>query len=99
MSEQDSPNTAPNTAPDSLFDFPCAFPIKVMGERRDDFAQTIVAAVAPLTGPLSADQVEIRSSRTAKYLSLTLIVQAQSRAQLDEIYRTLTSHPMVKLVL
>lgn len=95
MGEHDSPDTTP----DSLFGFPCAFPIKVMGERRDDFAQTIVAAVEPLTGPLSADQVEIRSSRTAKYLSLTLIVQAQSRAQLDEIYRTLTSHPMVKLVL
>ncbi len=95
MGEHDSPDTTP----DSLFGFPCAFPIKVMGERRDDFAQTIVAAVAPLTGPLSADQVEIRSSRTAKYLSITLIVQAQSRAQLDEIYRTLTSHPMVKLVL
>ena len=95
MGEHDSPDTTP----DSLFGFPCAFPIKVMGERRDDFAQTIVAAVALLTGPLSADQVEIRSSRTAKYLSLTLIVQAQSRAQLDEIYRTLTSHPMVKLVL
>ena len=84
---------------ETLLTFPCSFPIKVMGERRDYFAQTILAAVEHLSGPLQADQVEIRSSRTSKYLSVTLIVQAQSKAQLDEIYRTLTSHPMVKLVL
>ena len=84
---------------ETLLTFPCSFPIKVMGERRDDFAQTILAAVEHLSGPLQADQVEIRSSRTSKYLSVTLIVQAQSKSQLDDIYRTLTSHPMVKLVL
>ena len=84
---------------ETLLTFPCSFPIKVMGGRRDDFAPTILAAVEHLSGPLQADQVEIRSSRTSKYLSVTLIVQAQSKAQLDEIYRTLTSHPMVKLVL
>ena len=84
---------------ETLLTFPCSFPIKVMGERRDDFAQTILAAVEHLSGPLQADHVEIRSSRTSKYLSVTLIVQAQSKSQLDDIYRTLTSHPMVKLVL
>lgn len=84
---------------ETLLTFPCSFPIKVMGERRDDFAQTILSAVEHLSGPLQADQVEIRSSRTSKYLSVTLIVEAQSKAQLDDIYRTLTSHPMVKLVL
>jgi putative lipoic acid-binding regulatory protein len=40
-----------------------------------------------------------RSSSAGKYLGLTLTVKATSREQLDELYRTLSTHPMVKVVL
>ena len=69
-----------------------------MGERRDDFSQEILQAVQPHTGPLKAHQIEMRLSKQARYLSLTLTVRVESREQLDNIYRCLTSHPWVKLV-
>jgi putative lipoic acid-binding regulatory protein len=83
----------------SLLTFPCAFPIKVMGERRDGFAEEIIRSIAGETGPLQESQIEMRTSRQAKYLGLTITVNAESQAQLDRIYRTLTSHPWVKVVL
>jgi putative lipoic acid-binding regulatory protein len=86
-------------ADQSLIQYPCDFPIKVMGECRDDFAQTIVKAVEPHTGPLQAHQIDMRASKQGRYLSLTLTPCVTSREQLDNIYRCLTSHPWVKLVL
>jgi putative lipoic acid-binding regulatory protein len=82
----------------SLIQYPCHFPIKVMGERRDEFAQEILKAVEPHSGPMRADQIEMRASKQGRYLSLTLTVQVTSREQLDNIYRCLTAHPWVKLV-
>jgi putative lipoic acid-binding regulatory protein len=46
-----------------------------------------------------AATVELRASRGGKYLGVTLTVTATSREQLDELYRTLSTHPMVKVVL
>ncbi len=82
----------------SLIQYPCDFPIKVMGERRDDFAQAVIEAVEPHTGPLQAHQIEMRASKQGRYLSLTLTLRVTSREQLDSIYLCLTSHPWVKLV-
>ena len=70
-----------------------------MGERRDGFADEIIRSISGETGPLQESQIEMRTSRQAKYLALTITVNAQSQAQLDQIYRTLTSHPWVKVVL
>lgn len=86
-------------AQDSLIEYPCDFPIKVMGERREGFAQAVLQAIEPHVGPLSADRVEMRLSKQARYLSLTLTVHVDSREQLDCVYRCLTGHPWVKLVL
>jgi hypothetical protein len=84
---------------ESLFEFPCDFPLKIMGAARDDFAQamvTVVRAHAPDFDPAS---VEIRTSGKGNYLALTCTIRAQSREQLDNLYRDLTSHPYVKIVL
>jgi putative lipoic acid-binding regulatory protein len=84
---------------ESLFEFPCDFPLKIMGAARDDFAQamvTVVRAHAPDFDPAS---VEIRASGKGNYLALTCTIRAQSREQLDNLYRDLTSHPYVKIVL
>ena len=56
----------------------------------------IVLRHAPDFDPAS---MEMKSSKKGKYLSLTCIIQATSRNQLDELYRELCDHPTVVMVL
>jgi len=84
---------------ESLLQFPTAFPIKVLGLTRDGFAQAIVTVVRKHAPDFDAATLEMRASRRGKYLSLTCIVNAVSRAQLDELYRDLTSQSDVVMVL
>ncbi len=79
--------------------FPMDFPIKVMGANRLEFEPQIVALVRSHAPDLDDSLVEVRQSRGGTYISLTVTVRATSRAQLDTIYRALTSHPLVKVVL
>jgi hypothetical protein len=90
MPEQEAPATLA---------FPCEFPIKVLGKRQAGFAQAIVAIVKRHAPDFDASTLEMRASREATYLSLTLTIRANSRAQLDELYRELCDHPMVTMVL
>jgi putative lipoic acid-binding regulatory protein len=83
----------------SLFEFPCAFPIKVMGRTRDGFAQAIVAVVRKHAPDFDPATLEMRASTAGNYLSLTCTINATSREQLDDLYRELSSHPMVAMVL
>jgi len=91
-------DTMPEPAASPLA-FPCAFPIKIMGLRQDDFAQAIVAVVRRHAPEFDPGTVEMRASSGGKYLSLTCTIQATSREQLDGLYRDLSSHPMVTMVL
>ena len=84
---------------ESLIAFPCAFPIKVMGKTQEGFAQAVVGVVTRHAADFDPATVEMRSSREGNYLSLTVTVNAQSREQLDELYRELCDHPMVTMVL
>ena len=84
---------------ESLLKFPTAFPIKVMGRTQDGFAQAIVSVVQKHAPDFDPATMEMRASSAAKYLSLTCTVHATSRDQLDNLYRELTSHPMVAMVL
>jgi putative lipoic acid-binding regulatory protein len=83
----------------SALAFPMAFPIKVMGRRHDRFAQTIVDVVLKHAPDFEPATLEMRSSREGNYLSVTATINATSREQLDGLYRELTSHPMVAMVL
>lgn len=80
-------------------EFPTDFPIKIMGRSDDGFAQAIVAVVQQHAPDFDASTLEMRASKDGNYLSLTATVRAVSREQLDALYRALTSHPMVKIVL
>ena len=84
---------------DSLLEFPCDFPIKVMGASIPHFAETIGAAVRELVPDFDPKTINERKSNGGKYTALTVTVHATSRAQLDSIYMMLTSHPLVKIVL
>jgi putative lipoic acid-binding regulatory protein len=88
-----------NPENDSLFDFPCDFPIKIMGKSHPEFAETIVTVVREFDNEVDASRVETRPSSGGNYTGLTVTVRATSRAHLDDIYRALTGHPMVKVVL
>jgi putative lipoic acid-binding regulatory protein len=85
--------------PTTLLEFPCEFPIKVMGEMRDGFADEILSVVREHAPEFNAARMEMRASSGGKYLSLTCTVTATSKLQLDDLYRALTAHPMVKVVL
>ena len=83
----------------SLIEYPSAFPIKVMGQQVPDFEPAMVAIAKLFDSTFDAGTIERRSSKAGNYLGLTLTVTATSREQLDELYRTLSSHPLVKVVL
>lgn len=88
----------PHTAA-PLIDFPCDFAIKVMGETHDAFAATIVTLIQSIIPTFTAEHVEMRASSAGKYISLTCTVPVTSQVQLDDIYRLLSAHPLVKFAL
>lgn len=91
-----------NPIPDpkeSLIEYPSDFPIKVMGAMQENFAETIVEVVKGFDPEFTAEKMEMRPSSKGNYLSLTVTVRATSREQLDNLYRALSSHEMVKVVL
>ncbi len=90
---------APPPNPESLIEYPCDFPIKVMGAHVPGFEEAIVHVARQFDPGFNAATVERRPSSSGTYLGLTITVTATSREQLDELYRTLTTHPMVKVVL
>jgi putative lipoic acid-binding regulatory protein len=92
MKPLDDPKPSPLT-------FPTDFPIKVMGRREDGFAQVVLDIVLKHAPDFDPATIEMRSSRQARYLSLTVTIRAQSRAQLDALYSELSGHPMVIMVL
>jgi putative lipoic acid-binding regulatory protein len=83
----------------SLIDYPSQFPIKVMGAHVDGFVDAIAHIARQFDPGFDASTIEQRPSKGGNYLGLTITITATSREQLDEIYRTLTTHPMVKVVL
>lgn len=84
---------------DSLIEYPSRFPIKVMGAKVDGFVSAITHIAKQFDPSFDASTVELRDSKAGNYLGITITITATSREQLDELYRTLTSHPMVKVVL
>ena len=83
----------------SLIEYPSAFPIKVMGRNVDGFVEAVVAVARQFDPAFDEGGVETRPSSGNNYLGVTITITATSREQLDELYRTLSTHPMVKVVL
>jgi uncharacterized protein len=89
----------PVVAENSPLAFPCDFPIKVMGRKQPRFVQAVTGIVRKHAPDFDAATVEMRPSRQGKYLSVTCIVRATSRQQLDALYQELCDHPAVVMVL
>ena len=84
---------------DSLIEYPSLFPIKVMGIKAAGYVHAITHIAHQFDPAFDASTIELRESKGGKYLGVTITVTATSREQLDELYRTLSTHPMVKVVL
>jgi uncharacterized protein len=84
---------------ESLIEYPSQFPIKVMGAQAEGFVDAIAAVARQFDPGFDAATIEQRPSKGGNYLGLTITITATSREQLDELYRTLSTHPMVKVVL
>ena len=83
----------------TLIEYPCDFPIKVMGARVDGFAQAVIEVVLRHAPDFDPAGVEMRPSSKGNYLAVTCTFRAVSQVQVDAMYRELTAHPMVKVVL
>ena len=84
---------------DTLFEFPTDFPVKIMGQASDDFRSLVLGIVTRHFGTLVPERIEERPSSNGKYLSITVTVYASSKAQLDALYRDLTSCSQVLVAL
>ena len=84
---------------ESLLEFPCDFPIKVMGKDTPEFRAMALALIESHTGPLEAERIKMAVSRNGRFVSITVTVNAQSREQLDDIYRDVSGHPAILMAL
>jgi uncharacterized protein len=94
-------NSTPREIPpeQSLIEYPCRFPIKVMGAHTDEFVSAMTIIAQAFEPAFDRTTIETRPSKGGNYIGLTLAIYVTHREQLDEIYRTLTSHPLVKYTL
>ena len=83
----------------SPLEYPCDFPIKILGRTQAGFAQSVLAVVRHHAPDFDGASLEMKSSKRGKYLSVTCVIRATSREQLDGLYRELCDHPMVVMVL
>ena len=83
----------------TLLEFPCAFPVKIMGEAKEGFADAMLEIVLRHAPDFDAASTEMKASSTGKYVSLTCTITAVSQSQLDDLYREISGHPMVAMAL
>ncbi|MFP4154071.1 MAG: YbeD family protein [Halothiobacillaceae bacterium] len=84
---------------DTLLEFPCRFPVKVMGQATPRFEEDIRAVFEKHVPGLEEDAYVVRGSRAGRFVAITVTIQAQSQGQLDALYLDLTAHPDVKMCL
>ena len=96
---ENEPNENKPLEQETLLEFPCEFPIKIMGARVDHFAQTVLEVVLRHAPDFEPGSMQMRPSSKGNYLAITCTLNATSQLQLDNLYRELSSHPMVKVVL
>ena len=83
----------------TLLEYPCDFPIKILGHSQAGFAQAILGIVQRHAPEFDGAGMEMKTSKRGKYLSVTCVIRAMSREQLDGLYQELCDHPMVVMVL
>ena len=82
-----------------ILQFPCLIPLKAVGSQREDFEIFVLEIVRKHVVEVIADDVTRRASGGGKYLAVTVPFIADSREQLEAIYRELSSHERVKFLI
>jgi len=84
---------------DAIMEFPCDFPIKMMGRDRREFHEAAGSVVEQHPGPVNDEAIRTAASRNGRFVSITITIRAESREQLDAIYMDLTAHDEVLVAL
>lgn len=84
---------------ESVLEFPCDFPIKMMGRDERDFREAALEIIERHAGPVSGEAIKESSSREGRFVSITVTIRATSQQQLDDIYRDLSSHEQILVAL
>ncbi len=84
---------------ETLLEFPCSFPIKIMGKNTDELEVAVLSIINRHVDNLAENALQTRESKKGNYLAITVTVEAQSKAQLDNIYQELTAHELVMMAL
>ena len=93
MSEAEGPTEAPKS------EFPCAYPIKVVGDNGDDFRDMVLRVMGEFCGPVDDKDVSVRKRRTGKFSSVTVTITATGERQLQSIFEALKATGRVQMVL
>lgn len=89
LSDQDAPK----------IEFPCLYPIKIIGIASIDFEETVVTVVERHTGKITTDLIKVRQSSQQQYVAVTVTIAATGKEQLENIFADLKGVDSVKLVL
>ena len=84
---------------ETLLEFPCDFPIKMMGRDTPEFRELARELIEKYTGPLDNNAIQSTLSRNGRFVSITATINAQSQQQLDDIYRAISAHTDVLMAL
>ena len=84
---------------ESLFKFPCEFPFKIMAENKSEIESFVRETLEKEVGKKDIIDISVRQSREANYISITAIITARDKAQLDKLYEIFSTHKSVKMVL
>ena len=83
----------------TLLEFPCDFPIKMMGRDRPGFREAAIALIEQHAGEISDDAIRTNLSREGNFLSITVTIKAKNQEQLHDIYRDLTANDEILVAL
>ena len=84
---------------ESAIEFPCAFPIKMMGRDSPEFRTTARRLIENHVGPIADEAIQVNLSGKGNFVSVTVTVTATSQQQLDDIYRDVSGHDDVLMAL
>jgi putative lipoic acid-binding regulatory protein len=84
---------------ETLLEFPCRFAIKAMGKTTPELDLVVVEIVRRHSPDITEGAVKLRPSKGGNYTAVTVIIEAHSKQQLDNIYMDLSSHPLIMMVL
>lgn len=87
------------TTKKSPLEFPCDFPLKIIGKTTTDFENTVKDILQKHVPAFSEEMLSFRPSGKSNYTSISIKIVATSQQQLDLIYSELSRSTHVMMVL